>query len=237
MVSIYYQTSASRIEGPMKNPEADEIPAQALAGNSAPDRAASGTETTTKTTWEVEQKYVVQDARLLSDRLAACGFKRLRIEQHEDLYFQHPCRDFRQTDEAFRLRRQDDWTVITYKGKRLQAAVKTRPEIELDIDAKQFSEWTQMLVYLGFQAVGRVRKQRAIYVAEVEQRSPQQQLVVSFDEVEGLGSFAELELLVDDPQALAEARARIEALAAELRLSQVQPLSYLGQVLAKKSNG
>ncbi len=31
-------------------------------------------------------------------------FKFIRKEYHEDTYYQHPCRDFSETDEALRIR-------------------------------------------------------------------------------------------------------------------------------------
>ncbi|MEZ6108510.1 MAG: class IV adenylate cyclase [Pirellulaceae bacterium] len=80
---------------------------------------------------EIEAKFAVRDEANLLGRLEACGF---RIEQEldqADYYYNHPARDFRETDEAFRIRVSGEDLNLTYKGPRLDSRIKTRSEIEL----------------------------------------------------------------------------------------------------------
>ncbi len=77
--------------------------------------------------WEVEQKYRVQDPPQLIRNLATMGFSERVVELHEDTYLRHPCRDFRATDEAFRVRVVNETCCLTYKGPREPGIVKTRP--------------------------------------------------------------------------------------------------------------
>jgi adenylate cyclase class 2 len=57
---------------------------------------------------------------------------------------------------------------------------------------------------------------------------------VCLDDVEGLGRFAEVEVLAPDDRR-AEAERAVARLAAELGLSEVERRSYLGLVLAKQA--
>lgn len=185
--------------------------------------------------WEVEQKYVLQDRGSFLSRLDELGFKQDCVQQHSDIYFRHPCRDFRKTDEAFRLRQLDEQTFVTYKGKRTDAAVKTRPEIELTLVSAEYDQWTQLLGHLGFEPLPAVRKMRHVFKhADNSTNTLEYEgFVVTLDEVEQLGQFAELELIVSRSAELDEAHMRIEQLAKRLDLIDVQPLSYLAQLLVK----
>lgn len=183
-----------------------------------------------QTSWEVEQKFILPAPRQFEDRLAALGFKQLKTEEHQDLYFRHPCRDFRATDEAFRLRKVNSDAVVTYKGKRLDAEVKTRPEIELELKANEFDQWETMLCALGFTPLPKVQKKRQIFNCASDSL---RKFCVTIDHVEQLGWFAEIELLVEEEKQLGLAQQRIERLAKDLELTEVQHLSYLAQLLQK----
>lgn len=83
--------------------------------------------------YEVEQKYPVADVAELEGRLGDAGALWHGVVEQVDRYFGHPSRDFAVTDEALRLRSTADGVVITWKGPRLDAAAKTRREIELPL--------------------------------------------------------------------------------------------------------
>ncbi len=196
--------------------------------------------------WEVEQKYVVQDVVVLLDRLQSLGAIPMETENHVDTYLKHPSRDFKVTDEAFRIRQVDSKAFLTYKGKRLPGSVKTRPEIELAIHATETSQWLEMLQHLGFQPVRKVRKHRRIFILRSSAitrantnnagdfTAPAfESVTVAMDRVEELGDFVEIELLIADLAQIDAARAHIEETAASLGLSEVQPRSYLSQLVAK----
>ncbi len=196
--------------------------------------------------WEVEQKYVVQDVDRLLDRLQSLGAVPMETENHVDTYLKHPSRDFKVTDEAFRIRQVDSQAFLTYKGKRLPGTVKTRPEIELAIHATETSRWLEMLQHLGFQPVRQVRKFRRIFILQssaIAQMNPPNEsdfaghafenVTIAMDRVEDLGDFVEIELLITDLAQIESARSHIEATAARLGLAEVQPRSYLSQLVAR----
>ncbi|MHA2008465.1 MAG: class IV adenylate cyclase [Promethearchaeota archaeon] len=94
---------------------------------------------------------------------------------HEDTYFNMPSglRDFKQTDEALRLRKsirfdknnklksQETEYFITYKGKKIDLLTKTRKEIDIRIES--VNQMKDMLKMLGFQEVLIVKKERELY--------------------------------------------------------------------------
>ncbi len=75
---------------------------------------------------EAECKFRVEDARLLEERLARVQALFIGTESHCDTYLRHPSRDFRQTDEALRVREIDGQPHITYKGPRQPGPIKIR---------------------------------------------------------------------------------------------------------------
>ncbi len=137
-----------------------------------------------------------------------------------DTYFNHPSRDFRETDEAFRIRRSNCSSVITYKGPKLSGRAKTRKEEELGITDPDVMK--SILTSLGFREVGTVEKTREVYLLD--------KVHVTLDSVSGLGTFVELEKMDAD-------RERVEgelfALAEGLGLTRFERKSYLELLLRK----
>ena len=178
---------------------------------------------------EVEQKYPVADHAELQTRLAALGcIFHAPIEQ-ADLYFAHPARNFKQTDEALRLRRSGDETCITYKGPKLDPTSKTRREIELPIaGADGYEPYRELLEVLGCHAVMEVRKSRTPGTIQWEEA----ELEVALDDVAGLGTFIELEIVASATE-LEAAKQRLTSLAARLGLTQSERRGYLDLLLQK----
>src|SRR5215216_6748467 len=102
--------------------------------------------------WEVEQKFAVTDRAALREALqAACVAWEDTILQ-SDHYWNHPSRDFAQTDEALRLRQVGERNYITYKGPRIDATTKTRQELEFPLPNGTATpeQFGQILSALGF---------------------------------------------------------------------------------------
>ena len=183
---------------------------------------------------EIEQKYADADFPGLERLLAAWGARPGPAEDEADHYFNAPDRDFARTDEAFRLRRVGASSRLTYKGPKRPAAVKVRTEIEVplaDGDGPA-GDMARLLVHLGYRPVAVVRKHRRTFHLDRGGFA----LAVCLDEVEGLGRFAEVEVLA--PEERAEAARGVLAEAAEaLGLSRVERRSYLGLLLAAREGG
>ncbi len=142
---------------------------------------------------EVELKAVLspEQAVSLPGRLADLGFVPGDIVQEQDLYYNAPHRDFRTTDEALRLRTitgSRNETVLTYKGPKRDSRSNTRLEHETSVgDSRTVQD---ILLSLGFCPVLTVCKDRRTYHLDA--------VTVCLDQVEGLGSYLELEHLLPD---------------------------------------
>jgi adenylate cyclase, class 2 len=179
---------------------------------------------------EVEQKFAVDDHREVQARLLQLGAHEIDRVEQVDRYFNHPARDFAQTDEALRLRRVGDANFITYKGPKLDAATKTRREIELPLGtgSQHAAEYAELLTALGFRLSGEVHKTRRIMHLNWRGKGVE----IALDMVTGLGSFVELEISADEHE-IEPAKAAIASLAAELKLDRNERRSYLELLLAK----
>jgi adenylate cyclase, class 2 len=180
--------------------------------------------------FEVEQKHRVDDENQLLERLAERGVEiGPRVEQ-ADRYFAHPCRDFSKTDEALRIRTVGDKSFVTFKGPKVDATTKTRQEIELPLDAgdPKGQNFLELLQSLGFKQVGVVHKRRRSFRIDSHGR----QVEGALDEVDGVGLFAELEILANDAE-LEEAKRIVIQLADELQLGPSERRSYLEMMLEK----
>ena len=184
-------------------------------------------------TFEVEMKFRLERNRdvVLQGVLPYAANTEPKIVRQEDHYFAHPCRDFRETDEAFRLRRVGEDRYLTYKGPLLDAISKTREEIEVQVgfdDAGQ-QQMVAILESLGFRLAGRVAKQRETYTLNWSGL----RVDIAFDSVEQLGEFVELETLADEGSWEA-ARDQLRRFATSLGFQESVRASYL-QLLLERS--
>jgi len=177
--------------------------------------------------FEVEQKHRVDDPAALNQRLEERGVTLGPPIVQADQYFNHPCRDFAQSDEALRIRTVGDASFVTYKGPNLDATTKTRRELELPLAASS-DDFTVLLGALGFRPVAIVRKVRRPFAIAVGGRL----LHGAWDEVDGVGTYVELELLADEA-GLDEAKKLVGLLARELELGPSERRSYLEMLLSK----
>ena len=173
---------------------------------------------------EVELKYPLPDTGPVVERLRESGARRGVSLQQRDFYWNHPARDFGQTDEAFRIRTEGDKNALTYKGPKIDTQTKTRREIEFDIaaGAETLAQMEEMLTALSFRPVRAVDKIRQPYYLARDGRD----FEVVIDDVRELGTFVEIETQADDVQRDAACDA-ILLLAGELGLSQPERKSYL----------
>jgi len=124
---------------------------------------------------EVEIKVKISDPNLIRKKFEDInGVYKLSLH-HEDTYFNMPkgLRDFKQTDEALRLRKSIEFNrdnkakpqkinyFITYKGKKIDKTTKTREEIEVKIN--EIEDMKNLLKLLGFREVFTVVKERELY--------------------------------------------------------------------------
>ena len=177
---------------------------------------------------EVELKFRLPEGKTIASLVGEIGGRASETIRQIDVYYQHPVRDFRVTDEAFRIRAVGERNCLTYKGPLLDRVSKTRKEIEIDFAAGDPARrgMEAMLTALGFVPRPAVVKDRTEYEARVDSLD----LHLCHDRVEGLGEFVELETLADESRWTA-ARDALITLAARLGLGESERRSYLAMLL------
>ena len=147
---------------------------------------------------EVEVKVRAKHADVRK-RLEELGAERVTEKTQRDIYFAAPHRDFADTDEALRVRHEDDETYITYKGPKLDEETKTREEHETTVGDAE--EARAVFESLGFEEFGVVEKRRSVYELGGAR--------VTLDDVSGLGKFVEVERDIEEKADTEEPRAAV----------------------------
>ena len=183
--------------------------------------------------FEVEMKFPLDQSPAAIERLRGLGYSPSEPHCEADHYYNHPSRDFAETDEAFRIRESRGGVELTFKGPKLDRVTKTREEIEipLQVEPHTVASARRMIEALGFRPVATVAKRRRRGVIAFQDRA----VTVVWDELEGIGEFLELEMVVEQGQ-LDEARQALLALADYLQLGPSTRASYLELVLRKANS-
>ena len=190
-------------------------------------------------TYEVEIKLPISDKDAMKKAIINSGGTQQKIEFQVDDYYDHPCRSFSETDEAFRIRHRtiskghslsdtDDTLIeLTYKGPKIDDKTKTR--IEYNVDLHDSEAISQILVHTGFKLIGRITKHREIFDIEG--------ITASLDDVADVGNYIEFELIADGKDEMKKAKDRVLKLAKNLGLNENDMVrdSYLELYFQDKS--
>jgi len=178
------------------------------------------------------------------ERLRAGEASLSGVAFQEDTYYDAPHREFAETDEALRVRREADLGAdapvgvdavadalddgefdarVTYKGPLVEAASKTREEFETGVDDDE--AMGRVFEALGFSPAATVAKRRECWSLS--------DATVTVDDVAGLGTFVECETASADAD-VDRARERVASTLRELGLDPDEQIrtSYLGLLLA-----
>ncbi|WP_276301271.1 class IV adenylate cyclase [Halorussus lipolyticus] len=177
--------------------------------------------------YEVEVK-VPADHDEVRERLAELGAEPVNEVTQEDTYYDAPHREFAETDEALRVRREtpadaEEFAELTYKGPLVEAESKTREEIETVVEEGEATG--NLLAALGFDPAATVRKERERFLLDG--------YTVTLDAVDGLGEFVEVETEVEGESEVESAREKAYSVLRDLGLDPDEQIrtSYLGLLL------
>lgn len=184
---------------------------------------------------EVEIKLPVSDRTDMEQKLRQLNFADGDLVEESDTYFNSDIHDFKRNDEALRVRRrtnivtEESISFMTYKGIKLDKVSLAREELECGISDAATGE--AILCAIGFRKLCPVRKLRRYYQRE--------DMTVCADQVEGLGDFLEVEILVPSEEERANALERMRELLAELGhcMEETTRVSYLSMLQALNAQG
>ncbi len=153
---------------------------------------------------EVEVKIPLSDINLeeFISKLKQLHYLYKHVIEEYDEYFNVPYRDFMKTDEALRIRfltcKRKDTSMkqaeITYKGPKIGNEMKIRKEVTATFKSPEDGhKMHEILTSLGFKAVLPVKKKRTVYEKIINEST---QIHLMVDEVDRLGNFLEIELLI-----------------------------------------
>lgn len=176
---------------------------------------------------EVEVKLAVEDLDEIEARLKKLGARFAEEKKQSDTYFNAPDRDFAKTDEALRIRMENEKNFLTYKGPKIDSKTKSRREIEIEIRKKEAEKLRSMLTQLGYREVAAVNKTRKVFRLHGHK--------ISLDRVEHLGSFVEVEATAGEKNFEARRR-QVFDLLKKLGLDRAKSIrqSYLELLLARR---
>lgn len=142
---------------------------------------------------EVEVKISVENMEEIREKLLENGFQYQKTVVETDTYFTSEHYDMRKKDKALRIRKTENLDTgkvkaqLNCKGPKLDWVSMTRKETEIEILEPEKME--EILTELEFYpAPCKVKKTRAYYRKD--------NMTAAADQVENLGSFLELEIMV-----------------------------------------
>jgi adenylate cyclase, class 2 len=178
---------------------------------------------------EIELKFRLSNVESRRIQLIQLGGALAGTWRETDEYYCPPDRNYKDTDEAFRLRFYGDRAVLTYKGpKKTSTVTKSRTEIEvpLAIGPRTVSDAKKLLLALRFRSVAVVDKMREMYTLTRDSF----EVNVCLDSVLHIGDYIEIEIVAHESDQTA-AEAVVHQLSKELQLADSIPQSYLNLIL------
>ena len=168
--------------------------------------------------FEVELKAWLPQPEETQTKAAQLGvFKKETLK--EDVYFRRRGDTTLLPLDRFRLRREPETSVVTFKQQIEVSGVEVNDEIEFGLDdAHAFYQFADRF---GFEPFVVKRKNSRVY--QIERAN------VEFNEVEHLGHFIEIEILCDDERLVPVARTEVARLYHNLGLStaDMEPRRYI----------
>lgn len=181
---------------------------------------------------EVEIKLAVTDSVAVRTKLLQIGFvENRKIEEH-DIYFDNEKGYVRENGCALRVRETKNLyskrvnAQINFKGKKLDSQTMTRQELETSVENADVCR--RILEGIGYNPV--IPK-----VVKIRQMLQKDKVTACLDQVQDLGEFLELEILVETEEEREDALGRIEDILKQLGYSIGDTLqtSYLSMLQKK----
>ncbi len=176
---------------------------------------------------EVEAKVRISDVWWMEKRISEEGAEYKGMIKQRDEYYDFPDMRLFNDGGAFRVRSSDGDFRITYKWCKKDEDTTSREEIEIGIESAD--KMITILESIGFVKLCEIKKKRKVYQLD--------DLKVSLDEVEGLGSFVEVEGMADSEEEYRAKKVEIFKLLDRLGISSSDIIrrTYMEMALDRKA--
>jgi predicted adenylyl cyclase CyaB len=161
---------------------------------------------------EVELKARVRDREAVARAVAAFARPAGEVDKR-DAYWHGPDWRLNRGTRGFRVRSEGEACIVTYKAKRSEGGIEISREMEFEVsDRAAFDSFAERL---GCEPFYRKRKVGVAFKAGGDGSWPDE-ATIEIIEVEGIGCFIEIEVLLEDeePAGIALAQGEIRALLA-----------------------
>jgi adenylate cyclase class 2 len=168
---------------------------------------------------EVELKAHLRDRSATLAAVASFAAPDGRVDKR-DAYWHGPGWRLDRGERGFRVRREGEASVVTFKSKRTEGGIEVNREREFAVSDE--AAFVEFALRLGCEAFYGKRKTGAAFKAA--------RATIEIVDVEGLGDFIEVEILLDDedPEKIAQAKAGLLALLARAGVGEadIEPRFY-----------
>lgn len=143
---------------------------------------------------EVEVKVSIENTEIIQNLLLEAGLHKGKLVKESDYYFDNAENTIRKNDHALRIRCCEDYTAensisyLTHKGPKMDQISMTRAEHEVEISDAVTT--IQILNSLGYTKQYPVIKHRQYFHKD--------SMTICIDQVENLGNFLEVEMIVEN---------------------------------------
>ena len=178
---------------------------------------------------EIEVKLRIKDVAVLEKKLLEQGYKLIETLRETDTYFDGGINGIKKSGQALRVRRTvncvtgKEQSAITFKGEKIDAVSMARLELETVVESGEAAE--RILCALGFYPVQPI-------VVKIRKILRNGDICACLDDVQGLGTFLELEIMAESEEARPEALDRIEKILKSIgyTMADTTRASYLSQL-------
>lgn len=178
---------------------------------------------------EIEVKLRIKDVAVLEKKLIEQGYKLIETLRETDTYFDGGINGIKKSGQALRVRRTvncvtgKEQSAITFKGEKIDAVSMARLELETVVESGEAAE--RILCALGFYPVQPI-------VVKIRKILRNGDICACLDDVQGLGTFLELEIMAESEEARPAALERIEEILNSVgyTMDDTTRVSYLSQL-------
>jgi len=178
---------------------------------------------------EIEVKLKITDLAVLEKMLLEQGYKLIETLRETDTYFDGGINGIKKSGQALRVRRTfncvtgKEQSAITFKSEKIDTVSMARLELETAVENGEVTE--RILCALGFYPVQPI-------VVKIRKILRNGDICACLDDVQGLGTFLELEIMAESEEARPAALERIAGILNNIgyTMDDTTRMSYLSQL-------